>query len=75
MTPDVCLARTGFSSCVHPDRAHHCRLDADHAEPGGGRSANAGDRVIHECACCYRWTCLTGSIDELHALYTAGGVR
>lgn len=76
----TCPAATGFAGCMlWSDGVHRCELDGQHAEMAPGITPAfqkpATERVVHACPCAHRWTCLTGSIDDLIQQLTPGGVR
>lgn len=61
---ECCSAVTGKSTCeFFWSTCHRCRLRPDH--PNDYTVTEAAERVVHVCECGHRWTCLTGSVDEL----------
>lgn len=60
----TCPAATGVAYCARsPNEAHRCELPDDH--PHDAIWGDVTRRVVHECGCGSRWTCLTGSVDDL----------
>jgi hypothetical protein len=56
-----CPAATGVAapSCeLHQGGEHRC---------GSLHDGPPKNRYVHRCDCNYRWTCLTGTVDELLA--------
>ncbi len=59
-----CPGSTGNAGCGAAGN-HACILPRDHGlDPAYG---DLGTRLQHQCCCGYRWTCMTGSIDDLFA--------
>jgi len=56
-----CTAATGIGFCKFwNDQAHRCELEIKHPRI----PTPVIERLMHKCICGYRWTCLTGSLDD-----------